>query len=288
VKFELGLYTAQTYDFAAGSLDRRGALGGPRNLSEQIYYPGINDSLGAEPTGVPFTSSSMSAFSAWARPSAGSFTDNDDAPADIRSLGDYRSLAMRILARYVRSQTAARRDIAAGQELFNTAPLTITTVRGLNDNAVLAKPASIQGTCTTCHDAPNVGHHSLPLPLDIGVGHSDISGLEVDPNIAAGVTELNLPNLPVFQISGCASPFNNGEPVSFYTTDPGKALISGQCSDVNRLKGPVLRGLAARAPYFHNGGGGHPHAGRQLLQPAVPDESDPGAEDTARRVPHSL
>ena len=38
-----------------------------------------------------------------------------------------------------------------------------------------------------------------------------------------------------------------------YTTDPGKALISGQCSDLNRLKGPVLRGLAARAPYFHNG-----------------------------------
>jgi cytochrome c peroxidase len=25
------------------------------------------------------------------------------------------------------------------------------------------------------------------------------------------------------------------------------------CSDVNRVKGPVLRGLAARAPYFHNG-----------------------------------
>jgi cytochrome c peroxidase len=25
------------------------------------------------------------------------------------------------------------------------------------------------------------------------------------------------------------------------------------CSDVDRVKGPVLRGLAARAPYFHNG-----------------------------------
>jgi cytochrome c peroxidase len=98
-----------------------------------------------------------------------------------------------------------------------------------------------------------VGHHSLPLPLDIGVAHTDLSGLETDPNVAAGVAELSLPNLPVFQISGCASPFNAGEPVSFYTTDPGKALISGQCSDVNRLKGPVLRGLAARAPYFHNG-----------------------------------
>jgi len=30
-------------------------------------------------------------------------------------------------------------------------------------------------------------------------------------------------------------------------------LISGKCIDVNRGKGPILRGLAARAPYFHNG-----------------------------------
>jgi cytochrome c peroxidase len=41
--------------------------------------------------------------------------------------------------------------------------------------------------------------------------------------------------------------------VPIYTTDPGKALISGACADVNRVKGPILRGLAARAPYFHNG-----------------------------------
>jgi cytochrome c peroxidase len=38
-----------------------------------------------------------------------------------------------------------------------------------------------------------------------------------------------------------------------YTTDPGKGLISGLCSDVSRTKGPILRGLASRAPYFHNG-----------------------------------
>ena len=29
--------------------------------------------------------------------------------------------------------------------------------------------------------------------------------------------------------------------------------MSGKCVDVNRIKGPILRGLAARAPYFHNG-----------------------------------
>jgi cytochrome c peroxidase len=30
-------------------------------------------------------------------------------------------------------------------------------------------------------------------------------------------------------------------------------LITGQCADIGKLKGPILRGLAARAPYFHNG-----------------------------------
>ena len=49
------------------------------------------------------------------------------------------------------------------------------------------------------------------------------------------------------------NPFAPGEPESFYTSDPGKALVTGLCSDFNRGKGPVLRGLAARAPYFHNG-----------------------------------
>ena len=37
------------------------------------------------------------------------------------------------------------------------------------------------------------------------------------------------------------------------TTDPGRALVTGLWKDVGKVKGPVLRGLAARAPYFHNG-----------------------------------
>jgi cytochrome c peroxidase len=37
------------------------------------------------------------------------------------------------------------------------------------------------------------------------------------------------------------------------TTDPGRALVTGQWADIGKFKGPILRGLAARAPYFHNG-----------------------------------
>jgi cytochrome c peroxidase len=37
------------------------------------------------------------------------------------------------------------------------------------------------------------------------------------------------------------------------TTDPGRAMITGKWADMNKFKGPILRGLASRAPYFHNG-----------------------------------
>ena len=37
------------------------------------------------------------------------------------------------------------------------------------------------------------------------------------------------------------------------TTDLGQALIDGKFDHVGKIKGPILRGLAGRAPYFHNG-----------------------------------
>lgn len=225
VDFELGLATAQIADDRAGRLTAGGALGGPLALAQQEYYPGQNDSLGQDPTGDTFTPVVMQMFEAWAQSNASRYDD----------------------------RARARAEIAAGEKLFNSAPLTIANVRGLNDNTALGQPTSFAGTCGSCHDTPNVGNHSLPLPLDIGIAHSDMPGMEPDPAIAAALREVSTPNLPVFLIQGCENPFNPGQPPSFYTTDPGKALVTGHCSDFNRLKGPVLRGLAGRAPYFHNG-----------------------------------
>ena len=37
------------------------------------------------------------------------------------------------------------------------------------------------------------------------------------------------------------------------TTDPGRAMVTGKCADMSKVKVPSMRGLAARAPYFHNG-----------------------------------
>jgi cytochrome c peroxidase len=228
VNFELGLFSAQIFDNRAGLLFASGALGGPLRLSQQVFHPGINDSLGKDPSGATFNPAAFTIFAPW-KESAGD-SGNADALRD------------------------ARQAIAAGEALFNAQPLTITNVRGLNDNAALGRPASINGTCTTCHDTPNVGNHSFPLPLDIGSGHD--SANESDPLIANGLAQLSFPDVPVYQISGCPNPFPDSPaatPYVVFTTDPGKALITGACSDVNRIKGPILRGLAARAPYFHNG-----------------------------------
>ena len=227
VHFELGLFTAQWGDRFAGVLSAAGAQGGPVALSAELYYPGINDSLGSNPSGAAFDPRAVTLFDAWA------------SGPDGR--GGFGGLA------------EARRAIAAGQELFNTAPVRITNVRGLNDNPAIGSPDSLLGHCTSCHDTPNVGDHSLPLALDIGTSHAVLPSMESDPAIAAGLAQLGMPDLPVFLVSGCPSPFAPNEPESFYTSDPGKALITGKCADLNRTKGPVLRGLAARAPYFHNG-----------------------------------
>jgi cytochrome c peroxidase len=226
VEFELGTFSGQFWDGEAGLLSDHGAQGGPFNLVNQLYYPGINDTLGADPNGIAFTPVSMTLYSAWER-----------SPHQ-RADGE---------------RAEARAQIAAGEKLFNGAPMTIVNVRGLNDNVAINKPTTFSGTCATCHDTPNIGHHSLPLPLDIGTGHSANPNYESDPVIAGAVSQLSMPNLPVFLISGCTNPFNAGQGASFYTTDPGRALITGHCADFNRVKGPILRGLAARAPYFHNG-----------------------------------
>jgi cytochrome c peroxidase len=98
-----------------------------------------------------------------------------------------------------------RRAIARGEELFNATKINITAVAGLND--ALNQP-SIDGSCGTCHDGPNIGNHSVKASLNIGIADAG----KMSP------PALDISGLPVFKV-----------------------------------KGPILRGLAARAPYFHNG-----------------------------------
>jgi cytochrome c peroxidase len=129
------------------------------------------------------------------------------------------------------------RSIANGQRLFNTRAINITGVTGLND--VLNKP-SIAGFCGTCHDTPDVGNHSVKAPLNIGIANAGANAPPV----------LDISALPVFTLRCTSGPLTGQV---FVVTDPGRALISGNCADIGKVKGPILRGLAARAPYFHNG-----------------------------------
>jgi cytochrome c peroxidase len=132
---------------------------------------------------------------------------------------------------------AANQSIARGEEVFNNTAINITGVSGLNDDLNLA---SIPGFCGTCHDTPNVGNHSVKAPLDIGIPDA---GPKAPPL-------LDISGLPVFTLTCMQGPLAGKV---YRVTDAGKAMISGQCKDIGRFKGPILRGLAARAPYFHNG-----------------------------------
>jgi cytochrome c peroxidase len=108
----------------------------------------------------------------------------------------------------------------------------IAGVGGLNDTFFAGQ--AIPGTCTVCHDTPNVGHHSVPAPLNIGVADPQPPGLDVS-------------GMPRYTLQHTTT----GATVT--VTDPGRALITGKWEDIGKFKGPILRGLAGRAPYFHNG-----------------------------------
>jgi cytochrome c peroxidase len=207
-EFEMALSTAQAFDYRAGTLDAGRAAGGPVELAQKTtpaFFVGINDPLGGNPLGKPFTPVIFNLFDPW-------INQHESDTNFGAHAGRWRA------------------SIARGEVLFNSKPINITGVAGLNDELNLAV---IPGTCGTCHDSPNVGNHSLAVPLNIGVGDVDSS--------------LDVSYLPVFTLQNKTT----GEIKT--TTDPGRALITGSWKDVGKVKGPILRGLAARAPYFHNG-----------------------------------
>lgn len=193
VRFELNLATAQQWGRKVGWLNNRGARGGAGYVAQQLFYVTINDALGADVLNHRFNPLAMLMYNAWA------FSRNPH-------------------------QTA----IARGQALFNDERIDITGVAGLNDD--LGIPV-IRGACTTCHDAPNIGNHSVGLPIDIGV--ADASRRTSD--------------LPLYTFREKATGALRE------TTDPARALLTGRWKDIGKFKGPILRGLAARPPYFHNG-----------------------------------
>jgi cytochrome c peroxidase len=208
VDFETSIFTAQARANVAGDLRDNNASGGPIPLSRQLskFFIGVNDPTGETPESKPFTSRIFRLFQPWLQ------TPGSD------------------------DQAAYRRSIARGEQLFNTRPINITGVGGINDPNL----PTLSGFCGTCHNTPNVGSLSIPELLNIGVANA---GRQAPPAI-------DISSLPVFTLKCRVGPLAGQ---IFKVTDPGRALISGKCADIGKFKTPALRALAGRAPYFHNG-----------------------------------
>lgn len=209
VAFETQLLTAQVFDNKARNLHGHGGRGGPKLLADETFYFGINDVVSGDyRSHAPFNPKVFDLYEAWhdihlSRPDANK-------------------------PKHQSSVQQGRQAIARGEALFNSKPIQIKGVKGLNDD--LDVPL-LPGTCTTCHDTPNAGNHSIPAPLDIGLTDA----------------LRRTPDMPLYTLR------NKLTQETIQITDPGRALITGKWKDISRFKGPVLRALASRAPYFHNG-----------------------------------
>lgn len=160
-------------------------------LAQQSFYAGINDPAQS------FDPNVFPTFAAW-----GSTTDQGP-DAD------------------------ARRQIALGEQIFNTRTFTVTGVTGLT---TAAQP-SVTVTCSFCHDSPAAGSSSTPRFFDLGLA----SGTRITSD------------MPSYTLR------ERSTSTQVTVSDPGRALITGAFKDMSTFKVPTLRGLASRAPYFHNG-----------------------------------
>jgi hypothetical protein len=106
-----------------------------------------------------------------------------------------------------------RRQIWRGQEIFNN-----------------VNPPSGH-RCGGCHTAANNGQNVSGQLFDLGLSRP----------------ELARPDMAVYTFR------RTSDGAIRQTTDPGRGIRTGNFADLDHFKVPSLRGLAARAPYFHNG-----------------------------------
>src|SRR6266404_3345334 len=230
VDFEMALFTAQAFGNRIGPLNLHGANGGPLPLVTQPFFISMNSSVNPL---VPTLETPGGQLTAGDGKFTPAIFDTFDAWAQLPH-GDPRAA------------------VARGEVIFNSRAINITGVAGINDDAAVGGLVpggvpSLQGTCGTCHDTSNVRNHSFPTPLNIGTG--DLNPSQLSVNLGA----LDVRYLPTITV--CKKDPLTGEVTSNCktTTDLGQALIDGKFDHAGKIKGPILRGLSARAPYFHNG-----------------------------------
>ena len=218
VAFETNLFTAQSLQlFQHVQLNADGANGGAQYLADTLgpaFFIGVNDPLQAG-----FTNANFDLYRAWepTSPTYGKLKKSEQS-------------------------------VGRGEAIFNNTTFTIHDVPGLNSvpGDPLYNPSDplagtdIVGGCAVCHNNPDVGNHSTSLPINIGITLAQPVNNDGSANHVLDVAQL-----PVYTLTNATATVN--------VTDAGRALISGKFVDAGKTKGPILRGLSSRAPYFHNG-----------------------------------
>jgi hypothetical protein len=136
-----------------------------------------------------------------------------------------------------------RSSVARGADIFMYRQFWLRDAAHINSIG-LGNP--IKRTCATCHNSQMTGQ-------DLSAGWVDV-GTNNYPTWTEPATWAESSELPVFKIT-CSK---DADPHPYlgrviYSTDPGRALISGRCADIGSIVMQQLRALSARAPYFANG-----------------------------------
>ena len=140
-------------------------------------------------------------------------------------------------------QSDFRASVARGNDIFMFRQFWLRDATHINSIG-LGNP--LKRTCATCHNAQMTGQDLSAGWVDLGTTNYPTW---TEPGFYSDSREL-----PIFKIT-C----NQDAPPHpylgrvIYTSDPGRALISGRCVDVGSVVMQQFRGLAARAPYFSNG-----------------------------------
>jgi predicted MFS family arabinose efflux permease len=140
-------------------------------------------------------------------------------------------------------QSEFRASVARGNDIFMFRQFWLRDTTHINSIG-LGNP--LKRTCATCHNAQMTGQDLSAGWVDLGTTNYPTW---TEPPLYSEAREL-----PVFKIT-CDQ---DAPPHPYlgrviYTSDPGRALISGRCVDVGSIVMNQFRGLAARAPYFSNG-----------------------------------
>ena len=218
--FMFNLITAQETLPGGIELNAPSVNGGALNLSKQAFHFGINDVL------------------------QGDLSVSSTGDVTLKNV-PFNPIVFDLFDGWLMDRDPTRASIERGQALFNAQRLFVNDVGGLHgaqiklpDGSTIAgHGGALRGSCSSCHDSPNVGNHSTRLPINIGI--SDKS--------PAGLGRERVLDLPLFVLE------RKSDNAIAQTTDPGRAIISGLFAHVGQFKGPILHGMTVRPPFFHNG-----------------------------------